>query len=70
MRFDREEYEVSPNIIVYLGQEKSKHGALVDSGVDLNVISYKTWLTLKSRPNMTSTKLKVSTFVGEKKGIL
>lgn len=53
-----------------IGGEQGKYLALVDSGADINAINYETWTSLENKPELETTKLKMTTFVGDKKGAL
>lgn len=60
-----EDFKVRPQIIVYIGQKRTMSYALIDSGADLNTISYETWQSLEHKPQPTKTATKLSTYTGE-----
>lgn len=65
---DGEQDPIRTYIIVYLGAKRIKQYTHVDSGVDINSISYDIWESLDNKPLLLPTKLKVATFAGDYKG--
>ena len=53
-----------PYIRVEIGNTRTPHCALIDSGADLNSLSYDTWDSI-GQPPLTHSKTRVGTFAGD-----
>lgn len=65
---DGEIGNLRPFVLIHVGSNKIQRYALVDSGADINSISYEVWEKLQ-KPVLTPSKTTVATFIGNQAGV-